>query len=211
MRDLPGEASQAQRQGGEGDDFIDGQQGADVGFLGPGNDTFQWDPGDGNDTVEGQDGHDVVLFNGSNTNEIYDFSANGSRLRFTRNVGNVVLDANGIEQFDLRALGGADIATVNDLSGTDVSVVNIDLAGTLGGTSGDAQPDTVNVNGTELPDTIHVAANAGAVEVSGLAAFVRIRHSEAANDTLIVNGLGGDDVITVGPGVGALIIVIINP
>ena len=46
--------------------------------------------------------------------------------------------------------------------------------------------------------------------MSGLAALVRITHSEAANDTLIVNGLGGVDTITTGPGVTALIMVTAN-
>ena len=197
--------------GGDDNDFIDGQQGNDLIFLGAGNDTFQWDPGDGSDTVEGQAGHDIVLFNGSNTNEIFDFQTNGSRLRFLRNVGNIVLDADGIEQFDLQALGGADIVNANDLTGTGVTQVNIDLAGTLGGVNGDAQLDNITVNGTNGPDTIQIAANAGTVDVTGLSAFVRIKHSEAANDSLIVNGLGGVDTITSGPGVAALIMLTMNP
>ena len=65
--------------GGDGNDFIDGQQGNDVALLGAGNDTFQWDPGDGSDTVEGQAGNDTLLFNGSAGNEIFDLSANGGR------------------------------------------------------------------------------------------------------------------------------------
>ena len=58
---------------------------------------FQWDPGDGSDTVEGQDGTDTMLFNGSNIGEVFDASANGGRLRFTRNVGAIVMDANDVE------------------------------------------------------------------------------------------------------------------
>jgi len=197
--------------GGDDNDFIDGQQGNDTVFLGAGNDTFQWDPGDGSDIVEGQAGHDTILFNGSSAAEIYEFSANGSRLRFTRNIGSIVMDLDGMEQFDLRALGGADVATVNSLAGTDVTQVNIDLAGTLGGAVGDAQPDSITVNGTSAADSISVTANAGTVEVSGLAAFVRIARSEAANDALIVNGLGGADTITPGPGVSALITLFMNP
>ncbi len=88
--------------------------------------------------------------------------------------------------------------------------MNIDLAGTLGGAAGDAQPDAITVNGTAAPDTINVTANAGAVLVSGLAASVRIEHSEAANDSLTVNGLGGVDTITSGPGVAALILLTMN-
>ncbi|MGE0481164.1 MAG: calcium-binding protein [Phycisphaerae bacterium] len=196
--------------GGDDQDFIDGNQGADTALLGAGDDVFQWDPGDGSDTVEGQSGHDVVVFNGSNGSEIFDFSANGPRLRFTRNLGSVVLDAEGIEQFDLRTLGAADVVNVNDLAGTTLAEANIDLAATFGGSVGDAQVDSITVNGTNQPDVIHVAAPAGAVEVSGLAVFVQILHSEAAFDSLVVNGLGGMDAITSDPAVAALIMLTIN-
>ena len=132
------------------------------------------------------------------------------RLRFTRNLGNIVMDTDDVEQFDLRALGGTDTITVNDLAGTDVTQVNLDLAGTIGGGAGDAQPDAITVNGTNAPDTINVAATAGAVQVTGLSASVRILHSEPANDTLTINGLGGADTITPGPGVSALIALTVN-
>ena len=65
--------------GGDGNDFVDGEQGNDVALLGAGDDTFQWDPGDGNDTVEGQAGIDTLLFNGANVAENIDISANGGR------------------------------------------------------------------------------------------------------------------------------------
>jgi len=68
----------------------------------------------------------------------------------------------------------------------------------------------VTVNGTATPDTINITANAGAVEVSGLAALVRITHPEAANDSLTVNGLGGTDTIITGAGVTTLIGVTVN-
>ena len=99
--------------GGDGNDFIDGQQGNDVARMGAGDDTFQWDPGDGSDIVEGQDGTDTLLFNGSAGGEIFDASANGNRVRFTRNLGNIVMDLNDVESIDLNALGGADTTTVN--------------------------------------------------------------------------------------------------
>jgi Ca2+-binding RTX toxin-like protein len=196
--------------GGDNNDFIDGQQGNDTVFLGAGDDTFQWDPGDGNDTVEGQSGNDRLLFNGANIAEIFDVSAIGARVRFTRNIASIVLGLDDIETLDLNALGGADLFTVNDLTGTDLTSINADLAATLGGNTGDAQADVITVNGTAYPDTIYLIANAGTVEVSGLAALVRIRHSEAANDDLIINGLGGVDTIATGAGVTTLIGVTAN-
>jgi len=196
--------------GGDNDDFIDGNQGNDTIFMGAGNDTFQWDPGDGSDTVEGQDGTDRLVFNGANIGEIFDASANGARVRFTRNIGTIVMDLNDIETVELHALGGNDTLTVNDLTGTDLTSVNVDLASTLGGTTGDALADTIIVNGTAMADTISVTTNAGAVLVSGLAALVQITHPEVAYDALVVNGLAGTDIFSLGAGVTALIGVTLN-
>ena len=120
------------------------------------------------------------------------------------------MDLDDVETLDLNALGNTDTVTVNDLTGTDLTSVNVDLAGTLGGSAGDAQADIIIVNGTALPDTINLTANAGAVEVSGLAALVRIEHPEVANDHLTVNGLGGTDNIITGSGVTTLIGVTVN-
>jgi Ca2+-binding RTX toxin-like protein len=182
--------------GGDGNDFVDGQQGNDVAFLGAGDDTFQWDPGDGSDTVEGQDGTDTLLFNGSGGAEIFEVLANGGRALFTRNLGNIVMDLNDVERIDLNALGQADTITVNDLTGTDVTRVDVDLAGVVGGTTGDAQPDTVIVNDANGDNqNITVSSAGGIVAVNGLAAQVTIDHAEAVNDQLVVNGLGGNDFI----------------
>src|SRR6185503_15215299 len=100
--------------GGDGNDFIDGNQGNDVVLLGSGDDVFQWDPGDGRDTVEGQSDNDTLVFNGSAIGETLALSAIGSRFRLTRNVGSVVLDVAGVETVLTRALGGSDNITVNN-------------------------------------------------------------------------------------------------
>jgi len=196
--------------GGDNNDFIDGQQGNDTIFMGAGDDTLQWDPGDGSDTVEGQAGTDRLLFNGSAGAEIFEASANGARVRFTRNLGTIVMDLNDVERLDLNTLASADTVTVNNLAGTDLTSINIDLAGTIGGATGDAAVDIINVNGTASPDTISMTASAGTVQVSGLAAIVRITHSEVANDDLIIYGLGGVDVFNLGAGVTTLIGVTTN-
>ena len=172
-----------------------GGRGNDMAFLGAGDDTFVWNPGDGSDTVEGQGGTDTLQFNGSNVNENIDLSANGSRLRLFRDVGNVTMDVNGVEQVNVAALGGADTLTVNDLSGTGVTAVNLDLASPPGSGTGDGQADTVIVNGTNGDDAITVAGDASGVSVSGLSAQVNITGAEAANDRLTINALGGDDVV----------------
>ena len=163
--------------------------------MGAGDDTFVWNPGDGSDTVEGQAGTDTMLFNGANVTEKIDVSANGSRVRFTRDVANITMDLNGVEGINFNALGGADTITVNDLTGTDVTQVNLDLASPPGSGTGDGQADTVIVNGTNGDDVITVAGDASGVSVLGLAAQVNITGAEAANDRLTINALAGDDVV----------------
>ena len=108
--------------------------------MGAGDDTFVWNPGDDNDTLEGQAGFDTMLFNGANVAENIDISANGGRVRFFRNIANVTMDLDDVEGIDFNALGGADNVVVNDLSGTDVTEVNTNLA--AAGGAGDARPTT---------------------------------------------------------------------
>jgi Ca2+-binding RTX toxin-like protein len=180
--------------GGDGNDFIDGNRGSDVVLLGAGDDVFQWDPGDGSDTVEGQAGSDTMLFNGANVGEQVDLSANGQRLRFTRDVASIVMDLDGVEIVHFNALGGADQVTVNDLAGTAVSNVEVNLA--AAGGVGDGAADNLIVNGTGASETITVAGDANGVTVSGLAAQVVVTGAEAANDRLTINALGGADVVS---------------
>ena len=116
-------------------------------------------------------------------------------MRFTRNLGNIAMDLDDVEKIDLNALGGADTTTINDLSGTDLVEVNVNLAGTIGGTAGDAQADIVIVNGTNGNDIINISARDSA-SVVGLSAQVNITNSEGANDSLVVNALGGNDSVT---------------
>src|SRR5215468_2069195 len=181
--------------GGDGKDFVDGNQGNDIALLGAGDDVFQWDPGDGSDTVEGEAGTDTLVFNGANINERMDISANGERARPTRDIGNITMDLNGVERIQLNALGGADSITVNDLTGTDVKQVAIDLAGTPGSGQGDGAADSVTVNGTAGDDRITVASSSASVVVNGLAAKVTIAGAEGANDSLTIDGLAGNDSI----------------
>jgi hypothetical protein len=191
--------------GGNGNDLVDGNGGTDTAFLGRGDDTFVWDPGDGSDIVEGGRGSDTLVFNGSGGNEIMAATAVFGRVAFTRNLGNIVMDLNGIEAIDVRALGGVDTLTVNDMTGTDVQRVDVDLASALGASTADGQADTVNVNGTKGDDSIAVDANGAAVDVSGLAAQVRITHADPASDRLVIDPVTGVDNVAVDPAVNALI------
>ena len=179
--------------GGDGTDFVDGQQGNDVAFLGAGGDTFQWDPGDGSDVVEGQDGTDTMLFNGSGGDEDMDASANGQRVRFLRNLGNIVMDLDDVESIVAKTLGGADDLVVNDLTGTDVANVTADLNASVGGNDGAA--DNVVVNATNGDDVAMVAGTGPNAQVSGLSARVAVSGAIAGSDRLTVNALAGGDVV----------------
>ncbi|MGW1422995.1 beta strand repeat-containing protein [Bradyrhizobium manausense] len=181
--------------GGAGDDVVSGGRGNDVARLGSGDDTFIWNPGDGSDTVEGGSGNDKLLFNGDNINETIDISANGGRVRFTRDVADITMDLNSIEQIEFDARGGADNITVGDLSGTGVKEVLVDLGAVPGGTQGDGAADTVTVNGANGDQHIQVTSAGTTVTVTGLAEVVTIANAETANDHLVIQALGGNDVI----------------
>jgi Ca2+-binding RTX toxin-like protein len=185
--------------GGDGDDLVDGNQANDVAFLGAGNDTFRWDPGDGSDVVEGGDGSDTLLFNGAAVggaaNETVELSANGERFIFFREPGSITMDVNDVETSVFNALGGHDLIAVNDLTGTDVTQVDLNLENPLGSGVGDGQADQVIVNGTTGNDAIVVTGAAGNVSVTALSATVAIRHAEFANDRLDINTLAGNDTV----------------
>src|SRR6476659_878182 len=201
--------------GGNGNDSIDGNKGNDVAFMGNGDDTFVWDPGDGSDTVEGQNGTDTMLFNGANIAEQVDLTANGNRLRFHRDIANITMDTDGVEQVDFNALGGADLVNVNDLTGTDVKEFNVDLAGSLGGATGDGAADDVIVNGTDGDDRIKVNEDDGDVKVKGLVPTVNVFHAEVAFDSpvdsLEINTLAGTDTVDSGGLADGVIQLLVDP
>ena len=181
--------------GGEGNDLFIGAQGVDTEFGGAGDDISLWNPGDGNDIIEGQADEDTLLFNGANIGEKVVVSANGSRLSFTRDIANIVMDCDDTETVVFTAKGGQDLITVDDLSTTDVREVKIDLSAVPDVPGGDAAADSVIVKGTAGNDVITTAGSAGSVTATGLSAAVTILGSEAANDTLIIEALDGDDVV----------------
>jgi hypothetical protein len=189
--------------GGDGVDLVDGGKGNDTAYLGDGNDTFRWDNGEGSDVVEGQDGTDTLLFNGAAVAENVTLSANGGRLTFFRVQGNVTMDTNDVEIVDDNAIGGADTVTVNDLTGTDVTQTNIDLAGAFGGTAPDGALDSVVVNGTNGDDNIAVNGNGSGADVTGLATAVSVKHADPT-DSLSVNTLAGTDNVTTNGVAGAI-------
>jgi Ca2+-binding RTX toxin-like protein len=180
--------------GSDGNDFIDGNGGNDTAQMGAGDDTFQWDPGDGSDIVEGQDGNDAMIFNGANIAEGVSISANGERVNFFRKQGNITMDLNGVEQVDFNALGGSDSTLIDDLTGTDLKQVNVNLQAGTGGS--DLAADSIIVNGTAGHDTINISGAGTSAVVAGLHTQVNISGIDGALDTLTVSGQGGNDTIS---------------
>src|SRR5262249_27820897 len=128
--------------GRDGNDLVIGGRGADGALLGAGGGTFVWDPGDGSHHAHGPGRLGTLLVNGANVNEKIDIFASGTHAAFTRDVANIAMDLNQVEHIQFNALGGVDNITVSDLAGTGVTQVAIDLAGTLGGATGDGAADT---------------------------------------------------------------------
>ena len=197
--------------GGNGDDTVIGGKGSDTAFLGNGNDTFIWNPGDGNDIVDGGRGFDTLDFRGKNGGETITISGNGSggatflrtggtidltsveRIQFeATNQGQFAdnitindLTGTGVKQVAIDLGGGADNVTINDQTGTDVEQVAIDLGGGLPG-GGDGSVDKVFINATH-GQAITVADNNGVVTVSGLTNTLTISNFEANLDQLFIN------------------------
>ncbi|MFL5689630.1 MAG: hypothetical protein ACJ77I_11620, partial [Chloroflexota bacterium] len=99
---------------------------------------------------------------------------------------------------------------INDLAGTGLTDVAVDLASAVRGTVADGAADAVQVEGTAGVDTITATANDGVVRVDGLAASVRISHADAAMDRLTVDTLAGADAVSVANAVNGLILVTVQ-
>src|SRR5262249_8758776 len=84
---------------------------------------------------------------------------------------------------------------VDDLTGTDVASVNIDLGSPAGSGTGDGSADNVIVNGTNGADAISVAGDANRGSVTGLAAPGNNVWRATANDRLTVSAQAGDDIV----------------
>ena len=172
--------------GGNGDDTVIGGKGNDTAFLGNGNDTFIWNPGDGNDVVDGGRGFDTLVFRGADrpAGETFSIDPNGSGATFNRPNG--IIHLTDVERIQFEAQGQhPDNITINDLTGTDVKQVAIDLGGGATG-GGDGQVDKVFINATH-GQAITVADNNGQVTVSGLTNTLTISNFEANLDQLFFN------------------------
>ena len=173
-----------------GDDFDDikGGRGDDTAYLGADFDRFSWAPGDGSDTVDGGPGsRDSLSFLGSGDAETFELAGD----RFTRDVGNIVMDLDGIEIVDAQAGAGADTFRIADSS-------VVELNASLAPGSGANDPDRIEIEGTEGADKVTVTGKKvvwGAATVTGLPVKLGISFAQIGFDTLAIDTLGGDDSI----------------
>jgi len=157
--------------GGDGDDFLDGQQGNDSAFLGPGT-TRSSGPGRWQRRRRGPGRHRSAPLQRQCRQRNLRGSANGQRVRFTRNVGNIVLDLNHVERVDLERPRRADTIIVNHLAGTDLTAANIVLRRHTSRDRRRRAADIVIVNGTTGNDTVEVVGTGTSYTVLGLSSLV---------------------------------------
>ena len=139
-----------------------------------------------------------MTFNGSGASEVFDVAADGGRVRFTRDLGNVVMDLDDVEQIDAVALAGADAVFAADVPAPTSTRSNVALGN-------DGEADDVVVDGTGGADVATVTGAAGSAVVSGLGATVAVSGAQVPADRLAVRLLAGDDVVdAVGLGADAI-------
>ena len=191
--------------GGNGNDALDGNQGEDRALGGSGNDHFQWDPGDGNDIVEGQAGDDLLDFFGSNGPEIIEVSANGRRVRLTRNLGNITMDIDGVEGAAVHASAAPTRlpSATSPAPASGPSTRTSDVRRHRRRQAGHGDRQRYEQAGAVAGHPLRLG---GARRRS--ARSTRISGSEPLADTLRVQTLDGNDDVTVAPDVSELIAVI---
>jgi Ca2+-binding RTX toxin-like protein len=173
--------------GGSGNDSVFQPKGPDVTQLGAGNDRFFWTPGAGSQSVDGQDGLDVLDVTGANIAERFALKANGTRLRLTRNIANVVLDAGTFEETDVHALGGPDTVAVRKLAGTGVRSVIADLRSSTGGPDGVADSIFVDSTAATTPPIITATAGSGTAIISDDTKTVGVSGSDGIRDHVTID------------------------
>ena len=123
-------------EGGAGNDEFDGGLGADTTKGGAGDDKILWDARSGADVITDDsvfaDNDELTILgllnaNGSNVDDSITLSANAGII--TVDTADDDLTVDETELISVLLAGGADTVTVQDLSGTDLDMLGIDLAG----------------------------------------------------------------------------------
>ncbi|SDB46048.1 calcium-binding protein [Bauldia litoralis] len=178
-----------------GNDKVSAGPGNDDVRLGGGNDTFTWNLGDGDDVVNGQGGNDTFKFNGSMGDDYAFIDQFDGKLSFFDHPFNPVgTELKSIEKVKIDLREGEDLAFVDDLSGTSVTKVIIDLSRTPG-KAPDGETDVIAARGSGGRDDISVLATANGFKVLGLDVDVKVKHIDKGMDAVALKGLGGKDTL----------------
>ncbi len=184
--------------GGDEFDSIQGRKGDDTVDMGAFSDSFTWNPGDGSDKVDAGSGFDGMFFFGSNDAETFDFACDGDGLRLTRDVGNIVMDIDGVEMFDTIAGGGADLVRIGDVRPAGVLQIHASLAPLPITATGDAAADRIEIAGSSGDDAVKITGKtvvSGSLTVTGLPVKLDVSHSDGLLDALAIDTLAGDDTV----------------
>ena len=130
-------------------------------------------------------------------------SSAGARVRLKPNAAET-LDLDGMEHLNVAPLGGADSVIVDELSGTAVWEVGVDVEATIGGGFADAAVDQIQVRGTDRVDAIAVSGTSESITVDGLNPPTRVRHTDPIDRLLIDTRDGADQVLTTGLAPGSI-------
>jgi Ca2+-binding RTX toxin-like protein len=105
------------------------------------------------------------------------------------------MDTKALEQVIVNAGAGIDNVFVNNLFGTDIDGITVNLSGTIGGSAADAQFDAVVGTATDLVNIVEIVGAGSSLFVTGLPALISINQADPT-DQLVVNTLGGNDFIS---------------
>jgi len=152
--------------------------------------------GDGMDRIDGGAGNDFLATYGSAHGDHFTLAAlsNGHALLMQDDGSVNNADLVSVEEIDFNTAGedgvnasGSDNITVDDMTGTDVKLVDIDLAGP-NLTSADGKVDTINLVGN-ANENVTVSLVNGELVITGLAAKVVIEHFDPT-DVVNIEGAG---------------------
>jgi hypothetical protein len=133
-------------------------------------------------------------------------SADGRRLRVTRDLDSAVADLGGIEELNTSLRAGADTLGIGDLSRTPMELMHANLG--AGFATGDDALDAIEVDGTPRADSIAVTGVGRAVDVSGLSALIELTLLDSTDRLALQTGGGNDSVDSSGLPTGIVELVV---
>jgi Ca2+-binding RTX toxin-like protein len=185
--------------GGTGNDVLAAGAGAAQLFGGAGMDTFVWKAGNGSVNIDGQADDDTVNLFGSDADDVFNFIKVGFSVQVAAPAA--ILTIQAVERINVDGGLGSDTITVNDLVGTGLREVNVNVNDFA---TPDHAVDHVTVNGAPKDDTFKIFLQSIMIgREQGVGGVTDIRRGDFlvrtanVNDDVQVNGLDGDDTFDI--------------